>query len=422
MNQIDPSTRPQKRSASYILRNVIAAAVIGVCTKVGPGSVVSAATAGAQYRYQFMWWLVVIALFNAFFVTAGYKFALSTKKDFMTAIRERFGNAASIICGVLMIIGFVIFSISNFTGVGLAINILFPFIPRKVASIIALIAVMALTWFVKNYYRKIAKISSYLILIITLIFIITVAALGGPNWLELGKGFIPTLAPNAAGISPIALMMSIFGTSAGATSAIFTSWQVCETTELTEDDLHNGVIMWDVIVRNVALVLLTACMICAGAIVLNPQGLRVSSGADLVAIFEPVLGSVMGRYLFGIGFLGCSIMPYCMAPRMAATIFAKSAGLEADMDKPFSKIFVTVVMLIAAAVGMVSSAPPAQLMVISQLGSTIANPVIGLLIIYFVSSSKWMGKYKVKPWYTICMFLLYLIIVYSTYRTLVSFF
>lgn len=410
----------QKRSFSYLLKNVIGPALLMVSSTVGAGSIVSAATSGATFGYQMLWWILVIVIFNALYIVTAYKYTLATGEDMLTAIRTKYGKPLAVVSSVLMIIGFVTFSISNFTAIGMAINILIPIIPRKVASVCAYALAMCMCWFGKNYYSKISKLATYLVLGVTALFIITVVMLGGPDWSEAAKGLIPSLAPNAAGVAPVALMMAMFGTSTGATAPIFASWQV-KSSALTKEDLKNGTVTWDLIARNVGLFLMTSLIICCGAIVLKPAGLSVSNGADLVAIFEPVLGTIGARYIFGIGFFGCTVMPFLMAPRMAATILASGLGKESDMDKPFSKIIVTVVMTFAAVSGLFISAPPAQLMVLSQLGSAVANPVVCVLIILLVNRKE-LGENRAKPAYTIALVAAYLLVMYATVRTVASFF
>lgn len=411
----------QKRSFGYLLKNVIGPAFLVVSTTVGAGTIVSAATSGATFGYQMLWWLLVIVAFNALYIVAAYKYTLATGEDMLTAIRNHYGKPLAVASSVLMIIGYVTFSISNFTAIGMALNILIPVVPRKIASLCAFAVAMCLVWIGKNYYGKISKLATYLVLLVTALFVITVVMLGGPDWGEAAAGLIPSLKPNAAGIAPIALMMAIFGTSTGGTAPIFTSWQIKNGSTMTKDDLKNGTITWDLISRNVGLFLMTSLIICCGAIVLKPAGLSISSGADLVAIFEPVLGTIGARYIFGIGFFGCTIMPFLMAPRMAASILATGLGKESDMDKPFSKIFVTAVMSFAAIFGLINNAPPAQLMVLSQLGGAVANPLVCVLVIMLVNRKE-LGENKAKPAYTIALSAAYLLIMYATVRTIASFF
>lgn len=411
----------QKRSFSYLLKNVIGPAFLMVSTTVGAGSIVSAATVGAQFGYQMLWWVLVIVAFNALYITIAYKYTLSTGEDLLTAIRTHYGKPLAILSSILMIFGYVTFSISNFTAIGMAINILIPVIPRKVASLCAFAIAMCLVWFGKNYYSKVSKIATYLVLVVTALFVITVFMLGGPDWGEVAVGFIPSLKPNAAGLAPVTLMMAMFGTSTGATAPIFNSWQIKNGSTLTKDDLRNGTIKWDLIARNTGVFLMTALMICCGAIVLRPAGLSISNGVDLVAIFEPVLGKLGARYIFGIGFFGCTIMPYLMAPRMAATILATGLNKESNMDKPFSKVVVTIIMAFAAIFGLFNAAPPAQLMVLSQIGSAVSNPVVCVLLIMLVNRNE-LGEHKAKPTYTAALVIAYLLVMYATFRTVASFF
>lgn len=411
----------QRRSFPYLLKNVIGPAFLMVSTTVGAGSIVSAATSGALFGYQLLWWILVIVVFNSLYVVTAYKYTLATGEDMLTGIRNHYGKTMAVICSVLMIIGYVTFSISNFTAIGMAVNILIPVIPRKVASVCAFILAMVLIWCGKNYYSTISKVATYLVLLVTALFVLTVVLLGGPNWGDFAKGLVPSLKPNAAGIGPAALMMAMFGTSTGATAPIFTSWQIKNGSSLSKEDLKNGTVTSDIISRNLGLFLMTATIICCGAIVLKPAGQTVSNGADLVAMFEPVLGTLGARYVFGIGFFGCTIMPYLMAPRMAATIMATGLGKESDMDKPFSKIFVTAVMAFAAIYGLLNNAPPAQLMVLSQLGSAVSNPLVCVLLIMLVNRKE-LGEHKAKPAYTIALALAYLLVMYATVRTVASFF
>lgn len=116
--------------------------------------------------------------FRVVFSLAMNRYTAATGKPVMVGIRESFSPVWAVIAGVFAFIGQCIYSVGNFMGCALGLNILFPMIPFKLCGVICVIVCAALL-FMRNLYGKVEKFMTLLVGLMVVIFIASLIATAG---------------------------------------------------------------------------------------------------------------------------------------------------------------------------------------------------------------------------------------------------
>ena len=103
---------------------LITAAVV-----LGPGSIVSASTAGARSGYGLIWMLVVSAVVMATFTSMAARIGCALDKSFLSFLAEKWGRPVAAITGISAFLVAAGFQFGNNIGVSVAMQGVFNGVP-----------------------------------------------------------------------------------------------------------------------------------------------------------------------------------------------------------------------------------------------------------------------------------------------------
>ena len=165
---------------------------LGIVTSVGGfleiGSITTAAQAGAAYRYQLVWAIVLGTLCIALLVEMAGRFAAVSKHTIADALRERFGLHFFMVTLVLVFFVSLLVLGAELGGVAIAVELVTGIHHAFWAIPIGLLA-WGLLWY--GTFSMIENGISMLGLI-AIAFVVAAVHLG-PDWRALGAGIAPSL-------------------------------------------------------------------------------------------------------------------------------------------------------------------------------------------------------------------------------------
>jgi Mn2+/Fe2+ NRAMP family transporter len=184
---------------------------LGIVTSIGGfleiGSITTAAQAGADFRYQLAWAVVLGTLCIALLIEMSGRFAAVSKHTIADAVRERFGLHFFMVPLVLIFFVSLLVLAAEIGGVAVAIEMVTG-IHFPVWAIPAGLLAWSLLWY--GTFSVIEDGVSILGLI-TIAFLIAALQLG-PDWHALAKGIAPSL-PNKQPAHYWFIAVSILGAS-----------------------------------------------------------------------------------------------------------------------------------------------------------------------------------------------------------------
>lgn len=403
----DVKRLPLKELAKRIGPGLIATGIV-----IGPGAVTTSAMLGADYGYDLIWLILPIIFMGITFMMVTNRLAIITGMPTIHAIRKYYGPVSAGFVGVAVFLACLFFTMGNISGTGAGMNLLFG-IDWKIGSAI-MIAVVVYCYFARNVYSKVEKIITLCILVMILSFYITLVGVGGPDPVALGKGLVGFQIPEGS----LATALAFISTNAAITSGIYATYLGKEK-KWNKEDLFNGVMFTDALVHIISVVLISGAIILVGAIVLHPQGLRITAPAQLAEMLVPIMGGA-ARYIMGLALLGAGFSSLLANTQRGMVLlgagFDKNVGLETKFIRYGCLACLAFAMIVCYSYG----GSPTQLILMANVATSIATPVGGFFILLMLWRSDINEGYKKPTALRICMTISYIFVLIMTFSALSS--
>ena len=351
--------RGMRRNPTGLLRWL---AVLGpglIATSAGndAGGIATYSQAGAKFGYQLIWVMVILTVSFGVVQEMCARLGAATGRGLLDLIRERFGIAWALFAVVVILIANGGVTVSEFVGIGAAMELL------GVSKYVAVPLGAVLIWYLVIFgsYAKVEKI----LLLMTLVFFAypIAAIMAKPNWGEVARGaFIPTFNSDPAYLF---LVVGLLGTTVTPYIQIF---QQSSLVEKGVARRHYGPERIDAYFGAMFSNLMSVSMIIATAATLYVVGQReIGSAADAARALEPVVGSA-ARVLFGIGLLGATLLAGAVLPLATAYAVSEAFGMPKGVNLDFrrGKVFFslfTALIVVGVVLALIPGIPVMQLLV-----------------------------------------------------------
>ena len=150
----------------------------------------------------------------------------------------------------------------------------------------------------------------------------------------------------------------------------------------------------------IVLSLITILVMVAAAAVLLPQGVSVSSPADLAVTLEPAVGT-WASVVFGLGIFGAAFSSLIGNATLGGALISDAFGLGHHLGSIKVKVAITLVMLLGGIIAIVFATVPIQLLIFAQAITILVVPFIGLLMLWLASDRARMGSLANPAWKTV---------------------
>jgi Mn2+/Fe2+ NRAMP family transporter len=309
------------------------------------GGVVTYASAGAQFGYRTLFFMVIVTVFYVVIQEMVARLSVYTGKGLAALIREEFSlrlTAFAIIAFAIANLGLMV---TEFGGIATAFSLFG--VSRYICVPIAAVVIWALVLF--GSYRYAERI----FLLMTLVFIAypIAAVLGHPDWHQVATN---TLWPHFLFTSGFLLLgVALIGTTITPYIQLYEAGAVVDKGvqisqyKYQRVDAIGGAIISDII--SMTIIIATAAAIGGSGV--------LTSASEAANALKPVAGPAAVA-LFGIGLLGASALAAAVVPLSTSYAVAEVIGAERSVSSSFRKapLFLgvfTVQIVIGAAVVLV---------------------------------------------------------------------
>jgi Mn2+/Fe2+ NRAMP family transporter len=364
---------------------------LGIVTSIGGfleiGSITTAAQAGADYRYQLIWVIVLGAICIALLVEMSGRFAAVSKHTIVDAMRERFGLHFFLVA-LILIFGVSILVMAAEIG-GAAVSIEYV---TGVHFPIWALPVGVLTWGLLWYGTfSVIENGVSMLGLITIAFAIAAWQLG-PDWHALASGLAPSL-PHKQPAHYWFIAVSILGASVSPYLFYFYSSGAIEE-------------KWDVTYlasnRAVAAIgmgfggFLSIAVLVLAALVFAPRGVSVDDYKQLPQLLTSPWARVGFLIFAGSLFITCLGATAEIALALAYQIaqgFGWNWGedLEPRADARFSLTYSGI--LLAATILVVIGLDPLKLTTLSMALTAASLPVAILPFLVLMNDQRYLGEH-----------------------------
>ena len=372
------------RRRRLLLRAGTAAALLAV---VGPGllaglsdddpaGITTYSILGAKYGYELLWVLALSTAALIVFHELAVRLGIVTGKGLLTLVRERHGGrAAALALGALLLANTGTLC-AEFAGVAAGMQLLGG-VSRYVSVPFAAVGVSLLV--LRGTFRHV----EHALLALSSVFVAYVISgvLAHPDWGAAAKGLVvPSLPFNREAL--LVAVATVGTTLAPWGLAFIQSYAVDK--ELHVKDLRFERI--DVIVGALLTGVIGFFVVIACAATLHVQGIEINDARDAARALEPLAGNTAAT-LFGLGFLGASLLAAAIVPLSTAYSVSETFGRKADINDSFQEarvfyISYGVVVIVAAVLVLIPGAPLISILFLSQA----LNAVLLLVLLPFMRS------------------------------------
>jgi Mn2+/Fe2+ NRAMP family transporter len=350
------------------------------------GGIATYASTGADYGYLLLWTFIPITISLCLVQEMCARMGIVTGKGLSDLIREQFGVrwTALVMLSLLIANGGV--TISEFVGIGLALELFG--VPRIVSVPLAAAAIWWLI--VKGSYKRVEQI----FLVMSLVFFgyIISAFLAQPNWGEVGQGFVqPTVRFDLAYLFTI---VAIIGTTISPYMQVYVQSSVVEKETPLED---YPLTRTDVIVGTLFAMFVAFFIVVSTAAALHQNGVEIETAVDAARALEPLAGRY-ASILFAVGLFGASMLAAGVLPLATAYSISEALGFEKGISRSFSEapVFLGIFTSLIVAGAIVAVLPyinPIRILLTTQVVNGLLLPVMLFAILRLSSNREIMGEY-----------------------------
>ena len=315
-----PARRPWWRPGKLVaVLAVLGPGLIAANAGNDAGGVLTYASAGAQFAYKTLFLMVLVTVALVVVQEMCSRLGAYTGEGLGGLFREQFSARSATGALVLLLIANVGLTVSEFAGVGAAMEILG--VSRYIAVPIAAVVLWALT--VLGSYSKAERI--FLILSLAFLAYPIAAFLGHPNAKEVFSNLVWPHFPHTAEFAVLAVAligttitpyMQFYVASAVVDKGITPAGYAKERV-----DTVMGAIWSDVV---------AVFIIIATAAAIGGTG-PLQTAKDAAAALTPVVGSA-APYLFAFGLLGAALLAAAVVPLSTSYAIADAAGAHRSVS------------------------------------------------------------------------------------------
>ena len=183
------------------LKNIGPGALVAAAF-IGPGTVTSCSTSGANFGYTLLWAMLLSVISVIIMQSMAARLGIVSGLGLGQALREKFtSKVARVLLAILVIaavfIGNVAYETGNLTGSIMGIQAAAPALEGNTAKIILalILGVIAFALLWSGSYKNIEKFLTALVVIMGVVFFICAIAVG-PDWGEVFKGLFGFKVPD----------------------------------------------------------------------------------------------------------------------------------------------------------------------------------------------------------------------------------
>jgi Mn2+/Fe2+ NRAMP family transporter len=328
---------------------------------------------GADYGYELLWVLLLSTGALVLFHEVGLRVGVVTGQGLAGLVRERFGVRIGVAALAALVIANLGTTAAEFAGVAASVEL--AGVSRYVGVPLAALAVSYLV--LRGGFRGIEHI--LLALSAILATYILAGILARPDWTAVGRGVVvPTLPLER---DALLVATATIGTTLAPWGLAFIQSYAIDKRLLPRQLTYARaeVVIGSLLTGIVGLFIVVAC-----AATLHENGRSIHDAADAAAALEPLAGG-LASLLFGAGLLGASLLAASILPLSTAYSVAEVIGSEAALDEPLTEARVfygtyATVVVVAAAIVLLPSAPLVRILFLSQ----VLNAILLLPLMWFM--------------------------------------
>ena len=369
-------------------------AILVTAAFIGPGTVITASRAGAEYGHALVWALVFSTFATLVLQEMAARLGIVSGKGLGENIREGFNNVYAKYTAILLVTSAIVmgnaaYQGGNITGAVLAIApiIILPDLFSGQVSIWPLIlGLFAFFILWRGQYYIIEKALKVLVGLMSIAFVITFI-ITKPQLGSLLSGLIPSI-PDGATLTVIALVgttvvpYNLFLHASSAAEKWHDANQIDDNLDKSRHDLRISIPLGGLI--SIAILSTAASAFCSSAA-------EIKDLATLAPSLQPLVGNA-APYIMATGLFAAGISSAITAPLAAAFALRGVLGLDVSLNHWQFRAIWLVILLLGVGVSSLQL-KPVSIIWFAQVANGILLPIITVYLLWIMNSDK-LGEHR----------------------------
>lgn len=369
---------------------IMAAAIIG------PGTVTTASTQGANYGYTALWIILAACVIAYFFQEPATRISIGCKQDVMIGIREHIGPNMAKFLYIVIFVGSIAFQAGNLSGASMALTYFLPGTTTLFWAVTMSLFAFLIVWF--NKYNIIENVNQILIVMMVLAFVITALYSGPSIGTLVSQGFTFKIPGGNA-----TLALGLLATT--VTPNLVLGYSAFLRKKYPNPDKPGRLIktsQFDLGLNMFITFLITSSIIVCAAAVIHPQGIAIKSAGDMAVQLTPILGRFAGVF-FSLGLWAAAFSSVLYQVSLHNMLLPRAFNMSDDPKAKHNMIITVLVIAVPILIIMLSGASPVSLIITAQALNGVALPLVFILSWILCNKKDFMGDYANNKWQNVVM-------------------
>ena len=369
---------------------------------IGPGTVVTASTAGARYGCSLLWAVVFACLTTIVFQEMAARIGILTGSGLGQAIRDTVKNpvarlSIAILIVLAILVGNAAYQTGNILGAAKGAEIVLR--NDQLSSLrtiaVAFIGIVAAVVICLNRFAILQNLLTSLVLLLSILFLFA-ALLCLPSLSEILTGLIPSIPEGS-----LWLLIAVLGTTVVPynlflhASLAANQWNDCSADEQKATAIRSSRL--DTILSVSLGGVVTAAIMVSASVAFAEA--RASGGdsffggiRDIAVQLQPATGG-LSPWLFGIGLFAAGLTSAITAPIAAAYAAAGCFGWKNDLSDSRLKLVAVFVVLAGVVSAIFWGGSPHRAIALAQVANGLLLPLLAVFILIIANQKSLMSKY-----------------------------
>lgn len=360
-------------------------AAIVAAAFIGPGTVVTASLAGANFGYALMWALVFSVLATMILQEMSARLGVVTQQGLGENIRAAIPQPwlrqlVVLLIFAAVIIGNSVYQGGNISGARMGLVDLVPFDGQYIPIILGGLA-GAILW--QGSYKVVEKILIGLVLLMSIAFLATFI-LTKPDWTALVSGLLVPSVPAGS----ILMIVALIGTTVVPynlflhASSCAEKWQSAEQLDDARRDIYISIPLGG---------LISLAIVATAASAFFGKALTIEGAADLGQALQPLFGDAATTFM-ALGLFAAGLSSSLTAPLASAYALSGVLGYSNQLkDKKFRAIWVIILAIgvLVASLGL----KPIEVIIFAQVANGVLLPFIAVFLVWVCNQPR-LGRHR----------------------------
>ncbi len=361
--------------------------LITACVVIGPGSILTSSSVGANKGYTMLWVVVVSVIFMLVYMTLGAKLGAVAQQTPGDLIRQKAGRPLAILLGCCVFFISAAFQSGNNIGVAAAFEAFIDSDAIVAALLVGFnVVAVAFLFVFKNLYRVIERLMMLFVALMLVSFAINLITLR-PDPLALASGFVPTAGTIDIGV------LGLVGTTFVITAAFYQAYLV-QQKGWDENQVRSGII--DARVGSVIMAVITIMLMStAAAGLFTGSPITLSDPVAIAEALEPTFGT-RGKIIFCLGLFSAAYSSFLINSMIGGFIVSDGFGWGGTPNDRAPRILTTVALLTGMSVAiaaLIMDFDRTPTIIAAQAVTVVGAPLVAGVLLWLATSRDVMGSH-----------------------------